>query len=192
MKVKHVLFCGPSGSGKTSIVSRLVVKFPFLTFSISATTRPKRAWEEDGKDYYFLSIEDFKKKIAEGAFVEYEEVYHNRFYGTLNSEVERAGREGKSLIFDVDVKGGLSLKNKVGDRIKAIFVKPPDLDVLKERLLARRSETPESLQERVDRASAELDYEKHFDCVLVNDDFERVCEEAEEILKNYFNVESET
>ena len=190
MKVKHVLFCGPSGSGKTSIVSRLVKKFPFLTFSVSATTRPKRNWEKDGIDYYFLSIEEFKKKIAEDAFVEYEQVYEGGYYGTLHSEIDRANAEGKSLVFDVDVKGGVSLKSKVGERMKAFFVRPPSLDILKERLVARKSETAETLEERMSKASSELQFEEYFDYVLVNDDLDRACTEAEEVLNAFYNVTS--
>ncbi|NNF02429.1 MAG: guanylate kinase [Bacteroidia bacterium] len=187
MKSKHVLFCGPSGSGKTTIVSQLIKKFPFLTFSISATTRPKRDWEVDSVDYYFLSVEDFKKKIANNEFVEYEEVYTGRYYGTLHSEVDRANAAGKSLIFDVDVKGGVSLKKKVGDRMKAIFVKPPSIEVLKQRLIKRNSETSVTLEERIERAKSELEYEKHFDYVLINDDLKTAYNEAVNVLNNYYN-----
>ena len=153
---KLILFCGPSGSGKTSLVHYLLQKYPLFTFSVSATTRPKRKNEIDGKDYYFLTPEEFKNKIKNNEFLEWEEVYEDRFYGTLKSEIKRIDTIGKKAIFDVDVVGGLQIKKYFEDQLMAVFVMPPDLKTLRERLLKRGSETPESLEKRVNKAEAEL------------------------------------
>ena len=156
MQGNLLLFCGPSGSGKTTIVRHLLDTDPRLAFSISATTRPKRETETDGVDYHFISVNEFKRRIDAGEFVEWEEVYKDRFYGTLRSEVDRLWRENKVVVFDVDVEGGLQLKKTFGELLLAVFVMPPSVEALHQRLTARQSETPESLKARVAKAEHEL------------------------------------
>src|SRR6187402_1193742 len=146
---KLILFCGPSGSGKTSIVQHLLQKYPQLSFSVSATTRKMRNGEEHGKDYYFISVEDFHNKIANDEFLEWEEVYTNGFYGTLKSEIGRIAALGKIAIFDVDVEGGIHIKGRYHDNLLDVFVRPPAIEDLRIRLIARASETPESLEKRI-------------------------------------------
>src|SRR5215213_7949122 len=140
-----ILFCGPSGSGKTTIVHHMLANDSRLKFSVSATTRKKRNNEKDGKDYHFMLVEDFKKKITEGTFIEWEQVYENGYYGTLRSEVEGILSEGKVPLFDMDVVGGLNIKKQYGEKVLSIFVRPPDFESLKHRLTARATETPEDL-----------------------------------------------
>jgi guanylate kinase len=171
---KAIIFSAPSGSGKTSLVKELMKQVPNLGFSISACTRDKRGRHEvHGRDYYFLSIDEFKKKIDADAFVEWEEVYAGNFYGTLTEEVHRIWKEGKAVIFDVDVKGGLALKKYFGDQALAIFVKVPSLDVLESRLNDRGTETEESLSRRIYKAKFEMTFEAQFDVTVFNDDFTR-------------------
>jgi len=171
---KAIIFSAPSGSGKTSLVKELMKQVPNLGFSISACTRDKRGRHEvHGRDYYFLSIDEFKKKIDADAFVEWEEVYAGNFYGTLKEEVLRIWKEGKAVIFDVDVKGGLALKKYFGDQALAIFVKVPSLDVLESRLNDRGTETEESLSRRIYKAKFEMTFEAQFDVTVFNDDFTR-------------------
>ena len=171
---KAIIFSAPSGSGKTSLVKELMKQVPDLGFSISACTRDKRGRHElHGRDYYFLSIEEFKQKIDQDAFVEWEEVYAGNFYGTLKEEVLRIWKEGKAVIFDVDVKGGLALKKYFGDQALAIFVKVPSLDVLESRLNDRGTETEESLSRRIYKAKFEMTFEGQFDVTVFNDDFTR-------------------
>ena len=171
---KAIIFSAPSGSGKTSLVKELMKQVPNLGFSISACTRDKRGRHEvHGRDYYFLSIDEFKKKIDADAFVEWEEVYAGNFYGTLKEEVHRIWKEGKAVIFDVDVKGGLALKKYFGDQALAIFVKVPSLDVLESRLNDRGTETEESLSRRIYKAKFEMTFEAQFDVTVFNDDFTR-------------------
>jgi guanylate kinase len=188
MKSKLALFCGPSGSGKTTIVKHLLDKFPQLSFSISATTRTKRANEIDGKDYYFMSVDEFKKNIVDHAFLEWEEVYENGFYGTLNSEINRIGTLGKAAIFDVDVEGGLKIKGKFGKNLLAVFVVPPSVEELKLRLEARESETPESLKKRVEKAEHEITYRDKFSHVIVNKDLDESLLKAEELITEFLNT----
>jgi len=185
MPGKLILFCGPSGSGKTTIVHHLLKNNPGLSFSISATTRPKRANETDGIDYHFLSVDDFKKKIKQDEFIEWEEVYKDRFYGTLISEIEKIWKEGKAVVFDVDVEGGLNIKKKFGDELLAVFVMPPSVDELHKRLHARETETPESLKMRVAKAEHELTYAFKFDHVLINIEIQEACEEAEKLVGEF-------
>src|SRR6188508_1926173 len=164
MSGKAIIFSAPSGSGKTTIVKHLLKTNPDLGFSISASTRDKRGrTEQHGKDYYFLSPMDFKKKIDNDEFIEWEEVYEGNFYGTLKSEIERIWREGRNVIFDVDVKGGINLKKYFGDRALAIFVKVPSLEVLKERLKDRGTESEESLSRRLFKAQFEMSFQGKFD-----------------------------
>ncbi len=176
---KAIIFSAPSGSGKTSLVKELMKQVPDLGFSISACTRDKRGRHEvHGRDYYFLSIEEFKQKIDQDAFVEWEEVYAGNFYGTLKEEVLRIWKEGKAVIFDVDVKGGLALKKYFGDQALAIFVKVPSLDVLESRLNDRGTETEESLSRRIYKAKFEMTFEGQFDVTVFNDDFTRSSADA--------------
>ncbi len=188
MSGKLIIFSAPSGAGKTTIVKRLLEKHgDKLAFSISASTRAPRGAEVDGKDYYFTSKEDFLHKIAKHEFIEFEEVYAGTFYGTLRKEVERIWAEGKSVIFDIDVVGGLRLKSKFPEKALAIFVNPPSLEVLKDRLRGRGTDTEEKLQERFAKAESELSYADKFDVVLNNFDLDTACDEAEQLVVDFLN-----
>ncbi|HOZ81965.1 MAG TPA: guanylate kinase [Bacteroidia bacterium] len=182
---KHFLFCGPSGSGKTSIVQHLLTKFDFMQFSISATTRPKRANETDGKDYYFMSIENFRKHIDRNDFVEWEQVYEGRYYGTLKSEVERIEALNCSVVFDVDVEGGLKIKKHFGKNLLAVFIRPPSVEDLRQRLTARNTETAESLEIRLNKSIKELSYQDRFDNVIINGELNQSCKEAEALVSAF-------
>ncbi len=186
---KLVIFSAPSGAGKTTIVQHLLKAIPNLTFSISATTRPKRGKEVDGVDYYFLTVEAFKEHIAKNEFVEYEEVYKDNFYGTLKPELKRINAEGKIALFDVDVKGGINLKQKFKDNALAVFVSPPSLEQLEIRLKNRNTETPESLAIRVAKASYEMTFQDQFDIVLVNDKLDEALDKAVSIVTNFLEAE---
>ena len=176
---KAIIFSAPSGSGKTSLVKHLMQQVPNLGFSISACTRDKRGRHEvHGRDYYFLSIDEFKNKIDQDQFVEWEEVYAGNFYGTLKEEVHRIWKEGKAVIFDVDVKGGLALKKYFGEQALAIFVKVPSLDVLESRLNDRGTESEESLSRRIYKAKFEMTFEPQFDVTVLNDDFAKYSAET--------------
>ncbi len=184
---KIIIFSAPSGAGKTTIVKYLLANNPNLGFSVSACTRSKREGEQNGKDYYFLNPEEFKEKMDKGEFVEWQEVYENLYYGTLKSEVERLWNLGKAVVFDVDVKGGVNLKKYYGDKALAIFVKPPSMDVLKERLRTRNTETPESLQKRFAKMEQEMDFEKYFDLALLNENLEETFEKAKSMVNDFLN-----
>ncbi|SFG55713.1 guanylate kinase [Pedobacter insulae] len=184
---KLIIFSAPSGAGKTTIVKHLLQKFPNLSFSISATTRELRGSEQNNADYYFISKEDFLHKVAHQEFVEFEEVYNGTFYGTLRSEIQRIWNEGKHVIFDIDVEGGLRLKRKYEEDALAIFVQPPSLAVLKERLTGRGTDSVEKLQERFEKAEKELAYADKFDVVLKNYDLEIACAEAEVLVMEFLN-----
>ena len=188
-KTKLIILSAPSGAGKTTLVHHLMKKVPNLAFSISATSRKPRKGEVNGKDYYFISAEEFKKKIREGAFVEWEEVYENQFYGTLIAEVERLRKEGKHVVFDVDVKGGLSIKRLYGNDALAVFIKPPSMQVLEQRLRKRSTEDEESLKKRLARAEEELSFESRFDVTLINDDLEKAKIEIVEVVKQFVEKE---
>jgi guanylate kinase len=186
MAGKAIIFSAPSGSGKTTIVKHLLQTNSDLGFSISASTRDKRGrTEENGKDYYFLTPEQFKKKIDGNEFIEWEEVYEGNFYGTLKSEIERIWSEGKNVIFDVDVKGGLNLKKYFGDKALAIFVKVPSVEVLKERLNDRGTESEQSLSRRLFKAQFEMGFQDKFDVVLVNERLDRSLAEAQKLYDNF-------
>ena len=186
MAGKAIIFSAPSGSGKTTIVKHLLTNNPDLGFSISASTRDKRGrTEQNGKDYYFLSPVEFRKKIDSNEFVEWEEVYEGNFYGTLKSEIDRIWREGKNVIFDVDVKGGLNLKKYFGDKALSVFVKVPSLEVLKDRLNDRGTETPESLSRRLFKAQFEMGFSDKFDVVLVNENLDKSLREAQKLYDNF-------
>ena len=189
MQGKLILFCGPSGSGKTTITKHLLEKFPQLRFSVSATTRAKRPAEVHGRDYYFISVEDFKQNIKNNAFVEWEEVYRDIYYGTLKSEIERIWKEGKVVAFDVDVEGGLNIKKLFGNNLLAVFVKPLSVEVLRKRLAERNTESPESLETRIAKAEHELLYESKFDHVILNDTLEHALELAIKLVTDFLGTE---
>jgi guanylate kinase len=184
---KLIIFSAPSGAGKTTIVHHLLKRVPELEFSISATTRKSRGDEQHEKDYYFISKEEFLHRIAKKQFVEFEEVYSGTFYGTLRTEIERIWQKGKTVIFDIDVEGGLHLKRKYEDKALAIFVQPPSLEVLKERLAGRGTDSAEKLAERFIKAEKELNYAPQFDIILKNYDLETACNEAEELVRNFLS-----
>ena len=185
---KLIVFSAPSGSGKTTIVRHLLGLDKLnLEFSISATSRESRGTEIDGTDYYFLSASDFKSKIKNDEFLEWEEVYRDNFYGTLKTEVERIWAKGKNVIFDIDVSGGLRIKRKFPKETLAIFVKPPSIDALKIRLKKRKTETEDKINMRVAKASAELATAPLFDVIVVNDTLEHALEEAETLVSNFVN-----
>ena len=188
MNGKLILFCGPSGSGKTTITKHLLAKFPQLSFSVSATTRAKRPNEVHGKDYYFISVDNFKKNINMNAFVEWEEVYRNIYYGTLKSEIQRIWNEGKVVIFDVDVEGGLNIKKLYGENLLAVFVKPLSVEVLRKRLAERNTESPESLETRIAKAEHELTYESKFDHVILNDTLDHAFELAIKLVIEFLGM----
>lgn len=169
---KAIIVSAPSGAGKTTIVQRLLQALPYLDFSISACSRPKRDTELHGKDYYFLDIEDFRQRIARDEFVEWQEVYPGNFYGTLKSELDRIWSYGKIPVFDVDVQGGLNLKKYFGDRALSIFIQPPSLEAMFKRLQNRGTETEESLKKRTGKAAFEMTFRDKFDRIIVNDDLE--------------------
>lgn len=186
---KLVLFCGPSGSGKTTIVHHLLKKFPMMRFSVSATTRPKREMETDGVDYHFLSPEEFRTKIANNEFLEWEEVYKDRYYGTLVSEVDRILNEGNIALFDIDVVGGLNIRKHYGRQLLDVFVMPPSVDELHKRLVARATEDEESLRKRLDKAEQEMHEAFQFNHVIVNVDLEKAMTEAEIKVLNFLEEE---
>jgi guanylate kinase len=183
---KLVIFSAPSGSGKTTIVKHLVKQIPQLGYSISACTRPRRGrTEEHGKDYYFLSKEEFEQKIRNEEFVEWEQVYPGAYYGTLKSEIQRIWNEGKHVIFDVDVVGGLRIKEYYGEKALAVFVKVNSVEELRKRLLQRQTETDASLETRLAKAEYEMSFEDRFDVVLLNENLEETLQKAIEIVQKF-------
>ncbi len=185
MQGKIILFCGPSGSGKTTVTKHLLARNSALGFSVSATTRKLRGIEKDGVDYQFISEKDFLHKIKENEFIEWEEVYNGVYYGTLKSELEKLWAQNKTVIFDVDVRGGLALKKQFGEKALAVFVMPPSIEALEERLYARRTENPASLQQRMDKAKQELGYAKLFDHVIINQDLHETLMKAEQMVDKF-------
>lgn len=183
---KLIIFSAPSGAGKTSIVKKLMELMPEkLAFSVSACTRKQREGEVHGRDYYFISPLEFKQKIEENAFVEWEEVYENGFYGTLKSEIERIRNSGKNVLFDVDVEGGLSLKRAYGKDALAIFVMPPDEEILEVRLRGRGTEDENSLRKRLAKAKKELSYYPKFDLVILNDILDHAVQDAQTQIEKF-------
>ena len=185
MERKVIIFSAPSGSGKSTVIRHLMGKYPRLELSVSATSRAPRGTERDGVEYHFLSVEDFEKRIAAGEFVEYEQVYKGVYYGTLRSELERIWAKGHIIAFDVDVKGGVNLKRIFGDEALSVFIKAPSVEVLRERLIARDTDSPEAIAERVAKAAEEMEYAPQFDRVLVNDDLATCLKEAEQLMDEY-------
>ncbi|MCK0155734.1 guanylate kinase [Cellulophaga sp. F20128] len=189
---KLIIFSAPSGSGKTTIVRHLLgIEELNLAFSVSATSRPKRGKEKQGIHYYFLSLSDFKNNIKSDKFLEWEEVYRDNFYGTLKSEVERLWAEGKNVIFDIDVAGGLRIKKKFPDQTLAVFVKPPSIDELKIRLKKRSTESDDKINMRIAKASVELATAPQFDAVIKNYDLDIALKEAEELVAEFINRPTE-
>lgn len=188
MTGKMVIFSAPSGAGKTSIVKGVLLETPQLEFSVSACSRPKRPNEKDGVDYYFMTPGVFQKKIKEGAFLEWEEVYPGSYYGTLRSEVDRIWQAGKHVIFDVDVAGGINIKKQFPNQSLAIFIKPPSIKELEKRLLLRKTETPESLQKRLGKAAFELTFAGEFDREIINDNLQTAIKQTIEIVHDFLNM----
>ena len=187
-KGKAFIFAAPSGSGKTTIVKHLLSKRPDLGFSISASTRDRRGRsEENGKDYYFLTKEDFQQRIKDDAFVEWEEVYTGNYYGTLKEEIQRIWDEGRHVVFDVEVKGAMNLKKYFGDKALAVFVKVPTIEELEKRLTARGTESRESLSQRLYRAEFEMGFEDKFDVTLVNEQLEDSYANAEKLVEDFLS-----
>ena len=187
MSHKALIFSAPSGSGKSTIVHHILDLHPEMEFSVSATSRPLRGEEKHGVDYYFLSAEDFRARIAADGFVEYEEVYPGRFYGTLKSEIQRIWDAGHVVIFDVDVKGGVNLKKYFGKNALSVFIQAPSVEELRERLIARATDSAEDIEKRVAKAAEEMTYAPKFDKVLVNDDMQKAFKEAEELVDSFLN-----
>jgi guanylate kinase len=185
---KMVIFSAPSGAGKSTLVHSLLPQLPELSFSISATSRSPRGQEEHGKDYYFLSSEEFQARVTKDELLEWEEVYADTYYGTLRSEVERIWSEGKVVVFDVDVVGALNLKKQFGERALALFVKAPSIEILEQRLRDRATDSEEKIQQRVAKATIEMASAPEFDKVIVNDDLNTAIAEALGILKDFIGV----
>jgi guanylate kinase len=188
-KGKCVIFSAPSGAGKTTIVRYLLREIPELEFSISAASRKPRGREVHGLDYHFLTVDDFKNKIKSDEFIEWEEVYKDNYYGTLKSEVNKAWNKGRVIVFDVDAQGGINLKKIFGNNALSIFIKPPSLFVLEQRLKNRRTETLEQIDIRLKKAKEELSYADHFDYVLLNDNLEKACYEIKNIILKFIHNE---
>lgn len=182
---KLIIVSAPSGSGKTTLVKHLLSVFPSLAFSISATSRKKREGETNGKDYFFITEEEFRHRIAVGDLLEWQEVYPGSFYGSLKSEVEKMMAAGNDVIFDVDVVGGLNIKKEFGSRALSLFVKPPSIEVIRERLNCRNTDTPETISRRVDKATLELEFADKFDHIIVNDNLDKAKEEIVKISTDF-------
>ncbi len=187
MPGKLIIFSAPSGSGKSTIINYLMGQGLHLAFSISATSRPPRGKERDGVEYFFLSPEEFRRRIAAGEFLEYEEVYKDRFYGTLKAQVERQLSQGQNVVFDVDVNGGCRIKEFYGDRALSMFIQPPSVEELRRRLEGRGTDSPEVINDRIARAEYELSLAPRFDTIVVNDDLEKAEAEALNKIKTFLN-----
>ena len=186
MDNKVIIFSAPSGAGKSTIVQHLLSLFPELEFSISATSRAPRGQEKHGVEYYFFSADEFRQMIAEGKFVEHEEVYSGSFYGTLRSEVERIWAKGHTIVFDIDVQGGVNLKKIFGDQALSVFIQAPSVEILRERLIGRGTDTAEAIEKRVAKAASEMEFaDGKFDYVLINDDLQAAKEEAVKVISDF-------
>ena len=189
MDRKVIIFSAPSGAGKSTIVNHILGLHPELEFSVSATSRAPRGNEQNGKEYYFFTADEFRKMIEEDKFVEHEEVYPGSFYGTLKSELERIWAKGHTIVFDIDVKGGVNMKRIFGDKAFSIFIKAPSVEVLRQRLAGRGTDSPEAIERRVAKAKEETEFAKgKFDYVLVNDDIEKAFKEAEQIVDRFLTA----
>ena len=186
---KVVIFSAPSGSGKSTIVSHILKLHPELEFSVSAASRAPRGDEKNGVAYWFISADEFRKRIAAGEFVEYEEVYPGSFYGTPKSEVERIWNKGNAIIFDVDVKGGVNLKKYFGDRALSVFIQAPSVEILRQRLIKRATDSPEAIERRVAKAAEEMTYAGKFDHIIVNDDLQKAYADAEKLVSEFLGKE---
>ncbi len=184
-KVKLIVISAPSGSGKTTLIRHLLSELPVFEFSISATTRPARTGETNGKDYYFLTVEEFKKRIEQQLFIEWEEVYEGRFYGTLKSEITRIASANKTVIFDVDVKGGINIKKLYGDKALSIFIQPPSIEILEARLKHRATDSENDIKARVDKAALEISFSSQFDRIIINNDIDTAKTELVSIVKEF-------
>lgn len=189
MQGKLIIFSAPSGSGKSTIINYLLGQNLNLRFSISATSRAPRGTERNGVEYYFLTPEEFRRRIAKGDFVEYEEVYKDKFYGTLKSEVDRQLAEGRNVVFDVDVVGGCNIKKHYGGRALSVFIQPPSIEALRQRLEGRGTDAPEVIESRIAKAEFELSYAPRFDVRIVNDVLEKAQKEALETIKKFLSEE---
>lgn len=186
---KLIIFSAPSGSGKSTLVNYLMEQHPELqlAFSISCTSRAPRGKEKNGVEYFFLSPEEFKKKIANDEFLEYEEVYEDRFYGTLKSQVEVQSQAGQNVVFDVDVKGGVNIKKHYGSRALSVFIQPPSVEELRNRLVGRATDTPEVIEQRLNKAEYELSFADKFDCIVINDDLEKAKVDVYNVIKQFLD-----
>lgn len=182
---KVIIFSAPSGSGKSTLINYLMTRFDCLEFSISATSRSPRGEEKHGVEYYFLTPDEFRAKIAEGAFLEYEEVYTNKFYGTLKSEVERINGKGNIVVLDVDVAGGCNMKKMFGDNAMSVFIMPPSVETLKARLIGRGTDAMEVINDRVQKAAYEMTFSDKYDKVVINDDLEQAKADIYQIVKEF-------
>ncbi len=185
---KIIIITAPSGAGKTSITRHLLEIFPQLSFSISAATREARSYETDGKDYYFIPLHDFKQKIQRNEFIEWEMVYEGRYYGTLKSELQRLWDDDKCPLLDIDVKGAIHIQQQYPDSSLTIFIEPPNVKELKRRLETRGTETAESLKARINKAAYEISFKQHFNVSIINDDLEKACAKAGNIVKEFLNL----
>lgn len=188
MSGKLIIFSAPSGSGKSTIIRKLMSEYGLEgRFSISATSRAPRGTEQDGVEYYFLTTEDFKERVSRGDFLEYEEVYPGCFYGTLKSEVDRTLDEGSNVILDIDVLGGLNVRRIYGERALTLFIQPPSLSELRERLESRGTDAQEVIERRLSKAEKELSYAPEYDVTVVNDDLEEACREADRVIRDFLS-----
>ncbi|MHA4811965.1 guanylate kinase [Flavitalea flava] len=185
---KIIIITAPSGAGKTSITRYLLGKYPQLAFSVSAATRSARGQEKNGVDYYFMSLEEFQEKIRQNAFAEWEMVYEGKYYGTLTNELERIWGQGRIPVLDIDVKGAIHVQQQYAGSCLSLFIQPPSTDELKRRLEIRGTETEASLQARVNKASYEISFKHHFDKIIVNDELDKACKDADETIKHFLGL----
>jgi guanylate kinase len=185
---KVIIITAPSGAGKTSITRYLLAKYDFLAFSVSAATRSPRGHEKDGVDYYFLSLEEFKHKIQQNEFVEWEMVYEGKYYGTLKEELQRIWAAGKTPLLDIEVKGAIHIREQFPESTLSLFIEPPSVEELRRRLEGRGTETQESLMARVNKAAYEISFKHHFDRIIVNDHLEKACREADEAVRSFLGL----
>lgn len=183
-----IVFSAPSGSGKSTLINHLMQEVDNLHFSISATSRAPRGNEQNGVEYYFLSLDEFRQKIAEGAFIEYEEVYADKYYGTLKAEVDRRQNKGENVVLDIDVKGAVNVKRLYGERALLVFIQPPSINELRHRLEDRNTDSPKVIQQRIDKAAYELTFANQFDVIIVNDDLETAKTEVVKVINERLNA----